>query len=170
MEPGVAAPSPPSSSPMPGWDCPELPGEMGSGAAVTSHPARLGNSQQCPVLAGAAEQPPAPCRAQPAPNPCRIALSCPQIHHGRDTHHGKEGDRFLGKPPPPARPRAKGTSRMTPAAQGRGCGWPPVPACPQPAQSTMRHKLSHIPVLSAPGTCAPRTAPSDLQSHTKKLL
>lgn len=103
---------------------------MGSGAAVTSHPARLGNSQQCP-----AEQPPAPGRAHPAPNPCRIALSCPQIHHGRDTHQGKEGDRFLGKPPPAARPRAKGTSRMTPAAQGRGCGWLPVPACPQPARA-----------------------------------
>lgn len=163
MEPGVAAPSPPSSSSMPEWDCPELPGEMGSGAAVTSHPARLGNSQQCP-----AEQPPAPGRAHPAPNPCRIALSCPQIHHGRDTHQGKEGDRFLGKPPPAARPRAKGTSRMTPAAQGRGCGWLPVPACPQPAQSTIRHKPSHNPVLSAP--CAPSTAPSDLQSHTKKQL
>lgn len=135
MEPVWQLPTLPSSSPMPVWDCPELAGEMGFGAAaaVTSHPASLVNSVQCPVLAGAAEQPPDPCRAHPAPNRCGTDLSCTQIHHGRDTQQGKEGDRFLGKSPPPARPRAKGTSRMTPAAQDRGCRWLRVRACPQPA-------------------------------------
>lgn len=147
--PAWQLPNLPSSSAMPPWDCPELAGEMGFGtaAAVTSHPARLGNSVQCPVLAGAAEQPPAPGRAHPAPGPGRITLSCTQIHRGKDTLQGKEGDTFLGKPPhlPGLELRAlQGWLLQHRTEAVGGCLSLPVPACPQLAPSTIRYKHPHL--------------------------
>lgn len=94
------------------------------------------------------------------------SLSCTQIHHGRDTHQGKEDtDPWESLPHLPGlKLRALEGWLLQHRTEAVG-------GCPSlPASSTIRHKPSHISVLSAPGTCAPSTAPSDRQSQAKKLL
>lgn len=110
------------------------------------------------------------CRAAPSP---RQGSSSPRSRQDRPVlhpnppwqrHTPREGGRHIpGKASTPARPGAKGTSRMAPAAQDRGCGWLPVSACPCLSPTCPEHNQIQTSTSLS-------TAPSDLQSQTKKLL